>query len=160
MATEIERKFLLTSDRWRENADDGVVMRQGYLTGSSPGHKQKSSVRVRIAGDKANLNIKSATLGITRQEYEVGIPLAEANEILDTLVEGPLIEKTRYHVRHGEHTWEVDVFAGDNQGLVVAEIELSDPGESFEKPDWLGEEVSDDARYYNVCLVTHPFKKW
>lgn len=160
MPIEIERKFLLANENWREQADDGVIMRQGYLTGSAPSQELKSSVRVRIAGGKANLNIKSATLGITRQEYEVGIPLAEANEILDTLAEGPLIEKTRYHVRHGKHTWEIDVFAGDNQGLVVAEIELSDPDECFERPEWLGEEVSDDARYYNVCLVTHPFKNW
>jgi len=164
MATEIERKFLLANDDWRAQADGGVVMRQGYLSASSDddpsANKIRSSVRVRIAGELANLNIKSATLGITRQEYEYAIPLADANELLDTLADGPLIEKTRYHVRHGAHTWEIDVFAGDNQGLVVAEIELSSADEAFERPSWLGEEVSDDPRYYNVCLVKHPFKDW
>lgn len=164
MATEIERKFLLADDGWRAQADDGVVMRQGYLSTFSssalPAQEIKSSIRVRIAGEHANLNIKSATLGITRQEYEYAIPLSDANELLDSLADGPLIEKTRYHVQHGSHTWEIDVFAGDNQGLLVAEIELSAEGECFERPSWLGEEVSDDPRYYNVCLVKHPFKDW
>lgn len=160
MATEIERKFLLVNDGWKPQADAGVVMRQGYLNTSSSNHQGKSSVRVRIAGEHANLNIKGATLGVTRQEYEYPIPLADANELLDTLADGPLIEKTRYHVRHGTHTWEIDVFAGDNQGLVVAEIELAAADEGFERPAWLGEEVSDDPRYYNVCLVKHPFKDW
>lgn len=155
MATEIERKFLLRDDRWRESADNGEFMRQGYLVGTS-----RASVRVRVSGEVANLNIKSATLGITRQEYEYAIPVAEANEILDTLAEGPLIEKTRYHVRHGEHTWEIDVFSGDNKGLVVAEIELKSESEDFLHPDWLGEEVSGDPSYYNVSLVKHPFKDW
>ena len=155
MAIEIERKFLLRDDFWQDAADDGVLIRQGYLAGS-----EKSSIRVRIAGDKANINIKSATLDITRQEYEYPIPLAEANEMLDTLCEGPLIEKIRYHVQHGKHCWEIDVFSGDNQGLVVAEVELGSVNEKFESPDWLGEEVSDDDRYYNVCLVKHPYKDW
>lgn len=155
MAIEIERKFLLRNDSWQTSADDGVLIRQGYLAGS-----EKSSIRVRIADDKANINIKSATLDITRQEYEYPIPIAEANELLDTLCEGPLIEKNRYHVKHGTHLWEIDIFSGDNQGLVVAEVELGNVNEDFEKPDWLGEEVSDDPRYYNVCLVKHPFKDW
>ncbi|WP_455198098.1 CYTH domain-containing protein [Kaarinaea lacus] len=155
MATEIERKFLLRDDSWRADANEGTRIRQGYLAGT-----EKSSIRVRISGEKANINIKSATLGITRQEYEYGIPLSEANDILDTLCEGPLIEKTRYHVQHGDHLWEVDEFYGDNQGLLVAEIELSNIDEHFERPDWLGEEVSDDTRYYNVCLVKHPYKDW
>lgn len=155
MAVEIERKFLLRDGSWQDSADNGVLIRQGYLAGS-----EKSSIRVRIAGDKANINIKSATLDITRQEYEYPIPLAEANEMLDTLSEGPLIEKTRYHVFHAKHCWEIDVFSGENQGLIVAEVELGSVDESFELPDWLGEEVSDDARYYNVCLVKHPFKYW
>jgi adenylate cyclase len=155
MAIEIERKFLLRDDSWQASADNGVVMRQGYLAGT-----EKSSIRVRIAGDKANVNIKSATLGITRQEYEYPIPITDASEMLDTLSEGPLIEKTRYHVHHDKHLWEVDVFSGDNKGLIVAEVELGDANESFERPDWLGDEVSDDARYYNVCLVKHPFKDW
>lgn len=155
MAIEIERKFLLRDDSWQDFADDGISIRQGYLAGS-----EKSSIRVRIAGDKANINIKSATLDITRQEYEYSIPVVEANEMLDTLCEGPLIEKIRYHVHHDRHCWEIDVFSGDNQGLIVAEVELGSVDEKFESPDWLGEEVSDDARYYNVCLVKHPFKYW
>ena len=155
MATEIERKFLLRDDSWRADADVGTVMRQGYLIGA-----QRASVRVRISGGRAHLNIKSATLGVERQEYEYAIPLADAEELLDTLCERPLIEKTRYHVRHGEHTWEIDVFSGDNAGLVVAEIELGSADEAFERPPWLGEEVSHDKRYYNVCLVTHPYKDW
>ncbi|HEB92384.1 MAG TPA: CYTH domain-containing protein [Gammaproteobacteria bacterium] len=155
MATEIERKFLLLDDSWRRDADAGISMRQGYLIGA-----KRASVRVRISGEHAHLNIKSATLGVQRQEYEYEIPLADAGELLDTLCERPLIEKNRYHVRHGEHTWEIDVFSGDNAGLVVAEIELGSADENFARPDWLGEEVSHDTRYYNVCLVTHPYKDW
>ncbi|MCF6211385.1 MAG: CYTH domain-containing protein [Gammaproteobacteria bacterium] len=155
MATEIERKFLLLNDSWRRDADAGISMRQGYLVGA-----KRASVRVRVSGERAHLNIKSATLGVERQEYEYGIPLADAEELLDTLCERPLIEKTRYHVRHGKHTWEIDVFSGDNAGLVVAEIELDSADENFARPDWLGEEVSHDKRYYNVCLVTHPYKDW
>lgn len=155
MATEIERKFLVSADSWREAADAGTRFRQGYLIGA-----EKASVRVRIEGERANINIKSATLGVRRQEYEYAIPLAEAEEILDTLCEQPQIEKTRYHVPVGEHVWEVDVFAGDNEGLIVAEVELASEDEPFERPDWLGEEVSHDTRYYNVCLVRHPYKDW
>lgn len=160
MATEIERKFLVADNSWQTQADAGVIMRQGYLNGARPGHVGNSSVRIRIAGDHANLNIKSATLGVTRQEYEYPIPLGDASEMLDNLADGPLIEKTRYHVRHAKHLWEIDVFAGDNQGLVVAEIELSAADEVFERPSWLADEVSEDPRYYNVCLVNHPFKDW
>lgn len=155
MATEIERKFLVTSDAWRHGAGAGVAMRQGYLLGGG-----KSSVRVRVAGDEAWLNIKSATLGVTRSEFEYRIPVADADELLVTLCDRPLIEKVRYHVRHGDHVWDVDVFAGDNDGLIVAEIELTDKDERFQKPAWAGDEVSDDPRYYNVCLVKHPYRKW
>ncbi len=160
MPIEIERKFLLKSDGWRVQADNGVVMRQGYLSAISLTIEQKSSVRIRLAGGRASLNIKGATLGVTRQEYEYPIPLNDAHELLDTLADGPLIEKTRYHVKYEAHTWEIDVFAGDNEGLVVAEIELASEDEAFAKPSWLGEEVSADARYYNVCLVKHPYKNW
>ena len=155
MATEIERKFLLLDDTWRSEIEKSICIRQGYLAGS-----EKSSIRVRIGGDQANINIKSATLGVTRSEYEYPIPVNEANEILDLLCEGPLIEKTRYYVPHGNHCWEIDVFSGENDGLIVAEIELARVDEDFERPDWLGEEVSDDTRYYNVCLVKHPYKNW
>lgn len=155
MATEIERKFLLRDDSWRDEADAGTRFRQGYLIGA-----EKASVRVRTEGESANINIKSATLGIHRQEYEYPIPLAEAQELLDTLCEQPQIEKTRYHVTVGEHLWEVDVFEGDNAGLVVAEVELADENEAFEMPVWAGEEVSHDTRYYNVCLIKHPYCEW
>lgn len=155
MAQEIERKFLLTNEVWREQADSGQRMRQGYLVGAA-----HASIRVRSAGDQAWLNIKSATLGVERLEYEYAIPLRDAEEMLEQLCEWPLIEKTRYEVKWGEQTWEIDVFEGDNAGLVVAEIELTDPQQEFEQPPWLGAEVSDDPRYYNVCLVKHPYSQW
>lgn len=155
MGLEIERKFLIKNDNWRDNADDGCAYRQGYLVG--PGI---SSVRVRIQGDTANLNIKSGNAGVVRQEFEYPIPLAEAQELLQTLCEQPIIEKTRYIVPVGEHRWEIDVFEGDNQGLQVAEIELASEDEAFERPDWLGEEVSDQQRYYNIYLSAQPFKSW
>ena len=155
MAIEIERKFLIRDDSWRSRAGTGTAMRQGYLAGDG-----QASVRVRVEGPRAALNIKSATLGMRRQEYEYAIPLADAEEILDTLCRRPLIEKTRFEIEDGGHTWEIDVFAGDNAGLVVAEIELGSEDETFARPDWLGEEVTGDTRYYNVCLVTHPYKDW
>lgn len=155
MAIEIERKFLVKDHSWRASANAGTAFRQGYF--SSPG---RASIRVRIEGEQANLNIKSAELGVRRTEYEYPIPLADARHMLDALCEQPQIEKTRYHVEHAGHTWEVDVFAGDNAGLVVAEIELDDEHAAFERPAWLGEEVSDDPRYYNVSLVRQPFNRW
>lgn len=155
MAVEIERKFLLKDDSWRKEASAPVHYRQGYLTASD-----KSSVRIRIQGDKGFLNIKSATLGIARQEYEYSIPLEDAEKLLDDLCNKPLIEKKRYFIKRGFHTWEIDEFTGDNKGLVVAEVELQSENEEIEKPEWLAEEVSDDPRYYNVCLVSHPYKDW
>ncbi|MCK5385687.1 MAG: CYTH domain-containing protein [Gammaproteobacteria bacterium] len=155
MATEIERKFLLKNSSWKELADEGTQYTQGYLVGS-----KHASVRVRIQGKRAFLNIKSATIDITRQEFEYEIPLNEAAEMLETLCEKPLIDKVRYLIKNENHVWEIDVFSGDNDGLIVAEIELKDKDENFTKPDWLGDEVSDDERYYNVCLVKHPFKDW
>jgi adenylate cyclase len=155
MPIEIERKFLVRDASWRAQADEGVAYRQGYLA-SDP----QSSVRVRLAGDRARLNIKSATTPIRRLEFDYEIPLADAREILDTLCAGARVEKTRYHVRHGDHVWEVDVFEKDNAGLVVAEIELEDENEAFERPPWLGEEVSDDPRYYNMNLARLPYRQW
>ena len=104
--------------------------------------------------------IKSGTLGIQRSEYEYSIPLAEAEELLDTLCEKPLLEKTRHFVRHHGHRWEIDEFTGDNSGLVVAELELKHPDDAFVRPDWLGEEVSHDIRYYNSQLARHPYSTW
>ena len=155
MATEIERKFLLNDSSWQALADEGTQYSQGYLVGS-----KHASVRVRIQGKRAFINIKSATIDITRQEFEYEIPLDDASEMLETLCEKPLISKKRYHLKNKNNLWEIDVFQGDNEGLVVAEIELTDKNEAFDKPAWLGEEVSDDERYYNVCLVKHPFKDW
>jgi len=155
MAQEIERKFLVLNDSWREQVFRRTCMRQGYLN-----ETQKSSVRVRVEGDNAYLNIKSATLGVFRKEYEYPIPVDEANEILSDLANKPLIEKTRHYVKFANHVWEVDVFEGENKGLIVAEVELAHEGEAVELPPWVGEEVSADPRYYNVCLVRHPFKDW
>lgn len=155
MATEIERKFLVRDDTWRAQAAPGIFYRQGYMS-STPA----SSIRVRCGGGQGFINLKSATLGVTRKEYDYPIPESDANEMLDMFCTGPLIEKTRYLVKHGGHVWEVDVFAGDNEGLVVAEIELDDADEFFALPGWAGEEVSHDPRYYNVCLVSHPYKNW
>lgn len=155
MAIEIERKFLVRNDSWRAQAQPGQRYRQGYLATDA-----QSSVRVRVAGERGYLNIKSATLGVTRMEFEYKIPQQDAEEMLDRLCTRPLIEKTRYIVEHADHAWEIDVFEGDNTGLVVAEIELQSQDEAFEIPDWAGEEVSHDPRYYNVSLVKHPFKDW
>lgn len=155
MAAEIERKFLVTSDAWRAHVQRQATFRQGYLANG-----ERSSVRVRIDGSEARLNIKSATLGVWRREYEYVIPLKDGEEMLEQLCVKPLIEKTRYYVAYKGHVWEIDEFEGDNEGLVVAEIELSSEDEVVEKPDWVGEEVSADVRYYNVSLVAHPYKYW
>ncbi len=155
MAQEIERKFLVLNDSWREDAGPGAYISQGYL-----GDAKNASVRVRVEGERANINIKGATLGISRSEYEYSIPKDEALEMLKNLCLKPLIEKSRYRVKVSDHIWEVDLFAGDNAGLVVAEVELASEDQPFEKPAWAGDEVSDDARYYNVCLVNHPYKDW
>ena len=155
MATEIERKFLLQSDDWKQDAARQERYCQGYLVGSA-----QASVRVRIQGGEARLNIKSATLGVSRQEFEYAIPVADAEELLRDLCQKPLIEKTRYFVPHEGMLWESDQFEGDNEGLVVAEIELDSEQQTFSMPSWVGQEVSQDRRYYNVCLVTHPYKDW
>lgn len=155
MPLEIERKFLLRSDEWRDQARSRVLMRQGYLSSGS-----RCSIRARVAGDTAWLNLKAKRSGMTRLEYEYPIPVAEANEILDELCDGPLIEKYRHEVAQGAHVWEIDEFLGSNAGLIVAEIELDSESESFERPMWLGEEVTTDERYYNFNLAKHPFTLW
>jgi len=155
MPREIERKFLTISDAWRSQVAKSRPMSQGYLVSSS----SKLSVRVRIAGREAWLNIKAGGLVASRPEYEYPIPLDEARELL-ALAEGPLIEKTRHFVEHGGMTWEVDEFHGDNSGLVVAELELDSEDAPFSRPAWLGVEVTELRRYYNVCLVTHPYSAW
>ncbi len=155
MPIEIERKFLVTDDSWRKTAGEGIPIRQGYLVGEG-----LASVRVRLAGHQANINIKGRTLGVRRQEFEYPIPVADARILLDTLCAKPLVEKIRYTVWFEGHEWEVDVFEGANAGLVVAEIELKDEHEAFVRPPWVGKEVSDDPRYYNTELRKHPFREW
>ena len=155
MAKEIERKFLVINNDWRNEVTGSIHYIQGYFTTN-----KSCSIRVRVSGETANLNIKSATLGIMRTEYDYPIPVHDAQEMLDNLCNKPLLEKTRYFIQQYDHLWEIDVFSGDNEGLVVAEIELKSTDESFSKPDWAGTDVSDDPRYYNVCLVKHPYKNW
>jgi adenylate cyclase len=153
MAIEIERKFLLSGDGWRRQVTSSSFLRQGYLGGDGV------SVRVRIDDDMANLNIKSRTPGIARSEFEYAIPLADAHALL-VLVEGPILEKVRHRVEYAGHVWEIDEFGGDNAGLVVAEIELDRVDEPFERPDWIGLEVTDDIRYYNLNLSREPYSRW
>lgn len=154
MATEIEHKFLVVDDGWRAGVERAVAMRQGYLVSDAV-----RSVRVRIEGDSAALNVKGAVIGIARREYEYAIPLADAAEMLDELC-GQKVEKTRHYVRHAGHLWEVDVFEGANAGLVVAEIELAHAGEPFARPPWVGADVSHELRYYNSQLAVHPYQDW
>lgn len=155
MAIEIEHKFLLANDGWRKHVSHSVLYRQGYLS-SQP----TSSIRVRISDNQAWLNIKSATIGTQRHEYEYEIPLSDAHEILNNLCLKPVIEKTRHFVMHENHQWEIDEFDGENAGLIVAEIELEAADEIFAKPDWLGEEVTQDVRYYNNNLARQPYNLW
>jgi adenylate cyclase len=155
MAIEIEHKFLLASEDWREHVSHSVDYRQGYLTSAA-----NSSIRVRVSDDHAWLNIKSATIGTHRFEYEYEIPLSDAHELLDNLCSKPLIEKTRHFVNDNEHVWEIDEFRGANEGLIVAEIELAEIGQDFSKPSWIGKEVTDDLRFYNNNLAVHPYSEW
>lgn len=155
MPIEIERKFLLKNNAWKKSISKSTQYKQGYLISD-----KKRSIRVRISNNKAWLNIKSATIGAQRHEYEYEIPLNEGVEILNTLCEKPIIEKTRHFVNIKEHIWEIDVFSGDNEGLIVAEIELSAIDEVFYKPDWIGKEVTQDLRFYNNKLCQNPFNKW
>ena len=154
MPQEIERKFLLKNDGWRAQAHRSQRMSQGYLASGG-----RVSVRVRIAGDEAWLNMKTGRVGASRQEYEYAIPADEARELL-ALADGPLIDKTRHYVEHDGMTWEVDEFHGDNAGLVVAELELESEGQRFATPSWLGKEVTMHARYYNSRLVQYPYRAW
>lgn len=154
MSREIERKFLLKNDRWRASVQRSRSLRQGYLCGN-----ERASVRVRLEDGEANLNIKSATLGVERLEFEYPVPVDDARLLLSQLV-GQVVEKTRHEVTVGGHCWEIDEFAAANAGLVVAEIELDDADEPFDRPDWLGEEVSEDPRYYNTELARHPYSRW
>lgn len=161
MAIEIERKFLVTADAWKTQAHAVIEMAQGYLNdvGAIESGTQKASVRVRIEGESARLNIKSRELGHSRQEFEYPLPVADARQLLELCV-GGLVHKRRHLVQVGLHLWEVDEFLGDNAGLVVAEIELDHPDEAFAKPVWAGAEVTDEQRYYNLALADHPYSRW
>lgn len=154
MGVEIERKFLLTGDGWR-TLGQPVLLRQGYLSS-----QRERVVRVRIEGGQAMLTIKGQSVGASRGEWEYPIPLQDAADLLDNLCEKPLIEKYRTRVTLGAHLWEIDEFLGANQGLLVAEIELQSEDEPFDKPEWVGAEVTDDARYFNSSLIRHPFSSW
>ncbi|HEY5218369.1 MAG TPA: CYTH domain-containing protein [Gemmatimonadaceae bacterium] len=155
MATEIERKFLVREDRWRADPSQGKRYRQGYLSTDLD-----RVVRVRTVGDGGFLTIKGATQGISRLEFEYSIALADANEMLNRICVGPLIEKTRYRVPFEGRVWEVDVFEGDNAGLIVAEVELPSADAHVVLPPWVGAEVSGDPRYYNSNLTRHPYAEW
>jgi len=154
MAQEIERKFRVANDDWRAMASSSSSLKQGYLSSSA-----EATVRVRLEDNLGTLTIKSKTKGITRNEFEYAIPAQEAKELL-IICSRPLIEKTRYRIPQENHTWEIDVFEGDNDGLIIAEIELTSEDDYFVKPQWLGEEVSGDSRYYNSNLATHPYVNW
>ncbi len=155
MAVEIERKFLVVDDSWRQHVRSQTRIVQGYLA-----HTQTTTVRVRIKGEAAYLTIKGTSSGISRSEYEYPIPVTDAEAMLAEMASGPVIDKVRHFIDVGGLTWELDVFAGDNAGLVMAEVELSDDAQSFTLPDWAGLEVSGDDRYYNVNLAAHPFREW
>ena len=161
MGIEIERKFLVAGDAWRAAAHEVVAMAQGYLNDLAmvEGGAQKASVRVRIEGDNAYLNLKSRERGRTRQEFNYPIPVDEARSLLALCV-GGLIDKRRHYVRHPGHLWEVDEFLGDNAGLVVAEIELQPADETFAMPDWAGRQATDALRYYNLALASRPYSQW
>jgi adenylate cyclase len=161
MGIEIERKFLLCSDAWRDAVTQSERIAQGYLVGAQAlrDGAARASVRVRRAGERAWLNIKSAQLGIERAEFEYPMPLADAEQMLATLCDG-VLEKIRHHVMVDGTLFEIDEFFGENAGLVVAEVELSAPDAPFPRPDWLGREVSHLPRYYNVNLIDHPYAGW
>jgi adenylate cyclase len=154
MGEEIERKFLVDDMTWRASAQ-GIRFRQGFLS-TIP----ERTVRIRVAGPKAWITVKGKTVGARRAEFEYEVPAADAEEMLDTLCMRPLIEKVRYRLTFALHTWEIDVFEDENAGLVIAEIELRSEDEIFEKPAWLGSEVTDDPRYFNSNLVAHPYCNW
>jgi CYTH domain-containing protein len=153
MPTEIEHKFLVTGDPWRDYP--GIRYLQGYLSVA-----KHAVVRARVGGGKGFITIKGAASGPTRLEYEYEIPESEAREIIERLCGSQIVDKTRYRVPVGACTWEVDEFHGRNSGLVVAEIELQFAGQEFEKPDWIGDNVSEDPRYSNAMLAVSPFDTW
>lgn len=154
MGIEIERKFLVIGNEWK-SLTSGTLYRQGYIYTYN-----KTTVRVRIAGNEGYLTIKSVRSGNARAEFEYPIPLNDAEEMLNTLCDRPLIEKIRYKVKLGDLVWEIDEFLGENEGLILAEVELKDKNQKIELPDWIGLEVTEDERYYNGSLVKYPYSQW
>ncbi len=156
MKIEIERKFLVVGDAWRDAADGGRLCEQGYIS-SDP---ENITVRVRVFGSQGFLTLKGPTKGISRSEIEYEIPVEEAEHMLQNFCGDRGVSKTRYLLEINGLRWEIDEFSGENEGLILAEIELETEGQPFEKPDWLGEEVSYDPRYFNAVLVQRPFLEW
>ncbi len=154
MGKEIERKFLVVGDTWRGLAP-GARYRQGYLSTA-----KERTVRVRIAGEQAFLTVKGLSMGAVRAEFEYAIPAVDAEEMLDALCERPIVEKIRYRIPFAGLTWEVDKFGGVNAGLIVAEVELADEAQTFDRPDWIGREVTGEPRYFNANLVARPYSTW
>ena len=154
MGTEIERKFLLKNDTWR-SLTRGTRYRQGYLSSS-----KECTIRVRSISGSGYLTIKGPNKGATRIEYEYDIPESDATAMLDDFCQKPIIEKNRYKIDFAELVWEVDEFFGENTGLILAEVELESEDQCFERPEWVGDEVTGDPKYYNANLVTHPYLKW
>ena len=156
MAVEIERKFLIKNDDWKQDQNNndiqGIHFCQGYIA------TVNTTVRVRIEGERAVLTIKGKTVGMSRLEYEYDIPTTDANDMLDQLCEKPFIEKTRYIRKEGALNWEIDIFEGENAGLQIAEVELTSEDQKVDLPKWVGKEVTGDARYYNSNLVKSPLK--
>ncbi|MBS0514991.1 MAG: CYTH domain-containing protein [Proteobacteria bacterium] len=162
MAVEIERKFLVTGDAWRAQAVREQRMVQGYLIDAGLVRSQtgtRCSLRVRVGGDQAWLNVKSATLGVERLEYDYPIPVADAERMLGDFCNG-VVEKVRHYVPHAGLTFEVDEFFGESTGLIVAEVELQSTAQAIARPDWLGREVTAHLRYYNLNLLQHPYSRW
>ena len=155
MGVEVERKFLVVDDSWRAEVIKATRIVQGYLARTG-----RVTLRVRIKGEAGFVTIKGETRGISRSEFEYPVPVDDARAMLDGLADGPVVDKVRHLVPVGGHTWEVDVFEGANAPLVMAEVELGDPDEPFELPAWAGQDVSDDARYYNVNLAQAPYSTW
>lgn len=155
MGIEVERKFLVSDESWRSGVTSSTRIVQGYLA-----QTDAATVRVRVKGDKGFLTLKGVSVGVSRSEFEYEVPVDDALAMLDELAAGPVIDKVRHLVPVGAHTWEVDVFAGPNAPLVMAEVELADADEDFVLPDWAGTEVSDDQRYFNVNLAREPYSTW
>src|SRR5579863_4205443 len=155
MALEIERKFRVTSDAWRQQARERRLLQQGYLANTP-----RASVRVRLDGQEGLLSVKAMRSGMSRDEYEVGIAFSDAREMLERLCEGFVIRKWRHLIDFAGHTWEVDEFLDENAGLVIAELELPAEDAHFDRPTWVGAEITDEERFYNVRLAQKPYRHW